>query len=355
VSGQTTLGVIVPCRDEAAVIARKLANLALARWPEAAQPHRLVVVDDGSLDEGPEIAREACARLFDPRSVRAAVVQNTVRPGKAGAILTALRELAECGAPDLVVLTDADVVSEPEAIVELALAFERDPRLGLACAAQRFVADLAGDGSCRGADLGEPREAGGLYDAWTARVRALESRAGALFSVHGQLCAWRSSLGLAPSEGIAADDLDLMLQARCAGMRVARVGRARFLEVKTAPGARRDEQALRRARAYVQFLGHPRMAELAQCGGPLRRLQVAAYRRLPTAAPWLAPSAAAAAVLASYALGSVMLAAPAALVLAAMALSPPGRRLARLCATIAGAARRESREPLGERWETVRR
>ncbi|HVS19047.1 MAG TPA: glycosyltransferase, partial [Planctomycetota bacterium] len=211
------LGVIVPCRDEAAVIARKLANLALARWPEAARQHRLVVVDDGSLDDGPAIAREACARLFDPRSVRAEVVANTVRPGKAGAILTGLRELAQGGAPDLVVLTDADVVAEPEALRDLALAFERDPGLGLACAAQRFVEDLAADGTCRAADLGEPRAAGGLYDAWTARVRALESRVGALFSVHGQLCAWRTSLGLAPGEGIAADDLDLMLQARCAG------------------------------------------------------------------------------------------------------------------------------------------
>ncbi|HVS11468.1 MAG TPA: hypothetical protein VMS76_16485, partial [Planctomycetota bacterium] len=212
----------------------------------------------------------------------------------------------------------------------------------------------AADGTCRAADLSEPRAAGGLYDAWTARVRALESRAGALFSVHGQLCAWRSSLGIAPSEGIAADDLDLMLQARCAGMRVARIERARFLEVKTSPGARRDEQALRRARAYVQFLGHPRMGELAECGGALRRIQAWAYRRLPTAAPWLVPSAAGAAVLASYALGGAMLAAPAALALVAMAVSPPGRRFARLCSTIAGANHRR-REPLGERWETVRR
>jgi len=352
VSPGATLGVIVPCRNEAAVIERKIGSLALAHWPEAARAQRLVVVDDGSLDETPKMAREACERLFDPRSIRAVVVSNAVRPGKAGAILTGLRELARDGAPDLVVLTDADVVCEPEALIELALAFERDPRLGLACAAQRFVEDLAHDGTCRAADLGEPRSAGGLYDAWTARVRALESRTGALFSVHGQLCAWRASLGLAPSEGIAADDLDLMLQARCAGMHVARVERARFLEVKTPPGARRDEQALRRARAYVQFLGHPRMAELAECGGALRRAQVWAYRRLPTAAPWLAPSGAAAALLAAYALGGPRVAAPAALALAALALSPAGRRFARLCSTIAGASRCE---PLGERWETVRR
>ena len=37
------------------------------------------------------------------------------------------------------------------------------------------------------------------WDRWTARARRLESRFGALFSVHGQLLAWRAELGLLPS------------------------------------------------------------------------------------------------------------------------------------------------------------
>ena len=44
-------------------------------------------------------------------------------------------------------------------------------------------------------------------------MRAFESRFGKLFSVHGQLMAWRSCLGILPTPGYAADDLDLMLQA----------------------------------------------------------------------------------------------------------------------------------------------
>ena len=78
-----------------------------------------------------------------------------------------------------------------------------------------------------------------------------------------------------------------MLQVRGARARVERVAGARFHEEKAPPGAERAERALRRARAYVQFLGHPRLDGLG--GGPFSRAQVWCYRRLPTAAPWLAP------------------------------------------------------------------
>ena len=80
------LGVLVPCRNEAEVIGRKLANLARALWPQGAS-HALVVVDDGSQDETTQRAREACARLFPEGSgVTATVVSNGVRPGKPGAV-----------------------------------------------------------------------------------------------------------------------------------------------------------------------------------------------------------------------------------------------------------------------------
>jgi hypothetical protein len=41
------LGVIVPCRNEAAVIERKLLNLATGRWPFSKRPHVILIVDDG--------------------------------------------------------------------------------------------------------------------------------------------------------------------------------------------------------------------------------------------------------------------------------------------------------------------
>jgi len=49
----------------------------------------------------------------------------------------------------VIVLTDADVVIAPEALVELARAFEREPRLGMATGSQRFVDSLCDDGTLR--------------------------------------------------------------------------------------------------------------------------------------------------------------------------------------------------------------
>jgi glycosyltransferase involved in cell wall biosynthesis len=209
----------------------------------------VVVVDDGSEDGTAEKARAAGAR----------VVRNRERPGKPGALRTGIAELAGC---ELLVLTDADVLLEPRALSELAAAFEREPGLAMACGAQRFT-----NGST-------------AYDRWTARVRRLESRCGMLFSVHGQLLAWRAALDLVPTLGIAADDLDLMLQARRRG-RVRLVDSAVFLEEKCAPGPLADEQALRRARAYVQFV----RAQRAGLSGAAGWLQWQFYRRVPLLVP----------------------------------------------------------------------
>jgi GT2 family glycosyltransferase len=345
------LGVIVPCRDEAAVIGRKLANLALCAWPRSERPHRVAVIDDHSGDATIELARAQRERLAGC-GVLLEVARNGVRPGKPGAIAQGLRQLA--GQVDLIVLTDADVVLEPAALAELARAFSRDPQLGMACGAQRFVRELADDGTPRAPGGRKPAPAAGFYDRLTARVRQLESRFGRLFSVHGELLAWRAELELEPTPGFAADDLDLMLQARLEGMRVRLVRSARFLEVKTRAGDARSAQALRRARAYVQFLAHPLLGRLAARGGWLERAQVWAYRRLPTTAPWWIPLTAAAACIAAALTLPAAVALILALALAVACASPLGRRLIRLLAIIrqAGACEREA--TLGDRWETPR-
>jgi len=340
------LGVVIPCRNEARVLPRKLANLARAAWPAGA-PHRIVVVDDGSGDDTAETAR-ACAVQRDGLELH--VIANAGAPGKAGAIATALRFLGRDA--DLVVLTDADVVLRPGSLTGLAEAFAREPDLALACGAQEFVRSLADDGACLGADGGEPARAGGLYDRLTARVRALESRAGRLFSVHGQLLAWRADLGLCPAPEVAADDLDLMLQARARGGRVRLVPAARFLEVKTPAGEARDGQALRRARAYFQVLSR---APRAAAGSAFAdRAQLALYRSLPALAPWLLLLLALLLPALAFALGGPALLLAATAALSAFALLPLGRRLLWLCDVIVRAWWCERREPLPGRWEMER-
>jgi cellulose synthase/poly-beta-1,6-N-acetylglucosamine synthase-like glycosyltransferase len=280
-----SIGVIVPCRNEALVIARKLRNLALCEWPASEGPHRIVVVDDGSNDATREVALAEFER-FDAARVRVEVVANSVRPGKSGAIEQGLAALG--GEVELIVLTDADVVIAPDALAELARAFEREPRLGMATGAQRFVDSLCDDGRLRSRLGGEFIGAGTLYDWLTTSVRALESRFGLVFSVHGQLMAWRRQLALAPTPGIAADDLDLMLQVRTRGLRVEWVRRARFFETRPTTHGEREVQAFRRARAYVQFRKQPSVRGLTSHGSIRARLQAWSYLHVETV--WTATS-----------------------------------------------------------------
>ena len=349
--GSLRIGVLVPCRNEAAVIGRKLGNLALARWPAPGRPHRIVLVDDGSEDGTADRARAFdVARL--PAGVRFSVRPNTTRPGKPGAIATGLDELA--GTVDLVVLTDADVLIDPDALVALERAFATDARLALACGAQRFVRDLADDGSCRSKAGGQPVDAATAFDRWTARVRRCESRFGRLFSVHGQLLAWRAELRLRPRPGIAADDLDLMLQARARASeprRVALVREAVFLEAKTPPGRDALEQALRRARAFVQVVrSRPPLAR-----DPVSLAQWGFYRYATLAAPELGTVASLLAIGGAYAAGGTGLGVFALLLVVVVSLSGPGRRWSRLARIIRAARHLEELGALPERWEMARR
>lgn len=341
------VGVLVPCRNEAAVVERRLANLARLEWPAGAA-HRLVVVDDGSTDATAGLAL-AALEPFAALEVAAEVATNEHRPGKNGAIETGLARLAD--SVDLVVLTDADVLVEPEALGALVQAFEGDERLGMACGAQAFVRRLDPSGACGGVEGPQVERVDEAWDRATALVRSLESRWGKLFSVHGQWLAWRADLGLAPARGVAADDVDLMLRARASRRpRVERIAGARFHEEKPPGGAAGEAQGLRRARAWFQvFEGVERP--------PLRgldALQRALYANVPALLPWLAlgllvllP------LLAGFLLGALAGGALA-LALVALCLTPYGRQWVRTLRLIVQARRAERAGAMPEAWEMSR-
>ena len=347
------LGVLIPCRNEAAVIGRKLRNLAQLPWPDA--KHVLVIVEDNCTDDTSTRTRKLAAELFDAHSshhlknITVEVVSNDGRPGKAGAIKAGLAVLDQ--RVDLVLLTDADVVFREEALTAMEQAFAAERSLGMACGSQEFVASLSEEGRPCAADGSALVPAAGTYDRVTASIRTLESRAGALFSIHGQLLGWRSELNLSPHPGIAADDLDLMCQVRATGLKIRKLKRARFLEVKTPKGPERRSQEIRRARAYVQVIRTCRLPREA----PWRaRAQFAAYRFLPLAAPWISLAIAATfnwIVLMNlpHPLAYLGLA-----VFVAAALSPMGRRAIRLLAVISISTRLESTDSLDDSWEMER-
>jgi len=196
--------------------------------------------------------------------------------------------------------------------------------------------------------------AGDFYDRWSSAARALESRSGRLFSVHGQLVAWRASSGILPRPGLAADDLNLMFQVRASGRGVRRVADALFLEPKTPRGAAARSQGLRRARAYFQAL-QGRRAPLGE--GLLDRAQWAFYAHVPRRAPELVLLGALAIVSLATWWGGGIAAAGALAALAGAAALPAPRRALELLGWIRR-ARREAALGSGraarDRWEMAR-
>ena len=383
---ELNLGLIVPCRNEASVIERKLRNLRGLRWPEAEHAHRVIVVDDGSEDETGVLARAAIESLAFPSSVRIEVVSNDVRAGKPGAIRAGLGVLGTSTA--LLGISDADVILGSDAVELTIEAFASDPILAMGSGEQVFVRELPRNGVVVAAQL-EP--AADSYDRMTACWRRFESRFGALFSVHGQWLIWRSQLTPIPRFGLAADDLDLMLQIRRARPQasIALVRGAKFYERKTPAGTANDEQALRRARAYIQLVrsetierGGARASEQqwrAYWNSPqypqnaafqalqlilfysgvdgeslARRLQWLAYRLLPIKAPGLTLFVVILMLVIPAVLWGTLGATVAFAVLAVFACSGPGRSFLRTLRMISAASRLEDTETLPESWEMAR-
>ena len=331
-----TLGVLVPCRNEERVIARRLENLLASVWPDAAGVHKLLVVNDGSEDETARIAQEVI-EASNSSAVTVEVLDNVHAPGKNGAIRTGLERLGD--EVDVVVLTDADVVTDLLALAAIAAAFEEEPQLGMVSGVQSLHSSLPRDGSVPAEET-----AMGLYDSWTRAVRRMESKVGRLFSVHGQLLAWRLDLGLSPG-ALVADDLELMLELRRRhpSHKVRMVEGARFHEERS---FERGAQDLRRARAYLQAV--PLMDT------PTLGVQGWLYRRLPPVAPalsLLALSLAGACAWVGwglYGLGGFLT------LVCLLSLHPGLRRVLSLLWVIERARRAERAGSLGITWETAR-
>ena len=341
------LGLVIPCRNEARVIARKLRNLRQLDWPAGERTHRIIVVDDHSEDETSAIAQAAIDELEFPSHVKVEVISNRVQPGKPGAVRAGLTQLGSsvscCG------LSDADVILDlgvPRQVLE---AFEENAELVMLSGEQSFVDALP--------ESGVPDEsmvaAADAYDRATAWWRGVESRFGALFSVHGQLLIWRTELGLEPELDLAADDLDLMLQARECRPRgeISLLPGATFFECKTPTGSARHAQALRRARAYVQVLQTRAMPPRQSIG---RKIQWLGYRYLPFAAPSATLVCMFMGLLIAALLWGAAGCAIAGAVLLLGAWTPPGQTWLRTMRMIRLAQRAEAQSTLGGQWEMAR-
>ncbi|MEU8888532.1 glycosyltransferase [Streptomyces sp. NPDC048442] len=110
------VAVVVPARDEAAVLPESLPSLLTQDYPGGAE---VILVDDGSSDGTGKLARALSGRY-------GGLPLTVVSPGEPGpgwtGKLWAVRygiELARASSPEYLLLTDADIAHEPDSLREL--------------------------------------------------------------------------------------------------------------------------------------------------------------------------------------------------------------------------------------------
>lgn len=211
-----SFSLLVCAHNEEAVILDKLRNLSalLDRAPGAAAEALIYV--DGSSDRTAELARA----WTDPR-VRTVV--SAARTGKT----VGLNRLVALAGGDILVLSDANVTVEPEALGKLAARFA-DPLVGLVCGQLRYV----------NGEVNVTARNGAAYWRLEETIRALESDTGGAIGADGSLYAVRRELWPNVPDDLI-DDFYVPMTVRFRGLEVIHAGEIVAFERTTESG--RDE------------------------------------------------------------------------------------------------------------------
>jgi cellulose synthase/poly-beta-1,6-N-acetylglucosamine synthase-like glycosyltransferase len=200
-----TFSLLVCAHNEEQVIREKLANLQ-ALLDTAPGSEALLYVD-GSSDRTAVIVE-----AFPDQRIRAVI--SLERTGKT----VGLNRLAASARGDVLVLSDANVTVQADALSKLALRFA-DPAVGLVCGHLRYVNGEANTAARNGATYWRLEEV----------IRELESETGGAIGADGSLYAVRRSLWPAvPADLI--DDFYVPMSVRFRGFRVIRAGEVMAFE-----------------------------------------------------------------------------------------------------------------------------
>jgi cellulose synthase/poly-beta-1,6-N-acetylglucosamine synthase-like glycosyltransferase len=222
-----TVSVVIAAHNEGAVISCKLENVLALDYPR--DRLTVVVASDGSTDD-----TAAHVRAVGSDRVR---LLDLPRRGKG----PTLNDAVAASVGEILVFTDADVVTPPDAMRHLVAPFA-DPRVG-AVAAEKRDRDHGATGAGRA--------------SWRARrtVRRMLSRGGSVSGAQGHLHALRREL-YRPLPPDVVDDFAIPAQALLAGRRLAYAPGAVVspLPGAFATGAPRRVQFRRRVRLTALWL-----------------------------------------------------------------------------------------------------
>lgn len=186
---------VVSAYNEERCLGAKMENSIAIDYPR--DRLRTIVVSDGSTD-----ATETIARGYAGRGVE--LVALAGRRGK----VACLNEVIPTLTSDLVVMSDANSMYEPDALRLLARHFE-DPRIGCVCGRLDYVNpghNAAGEGER-------------VYWGYEGLIKRLESRLGSLLGANGAIYAYRRPL-FRPVDPLTFCDDVIPIRIAIAGYRV---------------------------------------------------------------------------------------------------------------------------------------
>jgi cellulose synthase/poly-beta-1,6-N-acetylglucosamine synthase-like glycosyltransferase len=189
-----TVTLIFAANNEERIIARKLENSLLLDYPQ--EKLQILIADDGSVDQTPEIAMS-----FQGRGVE--VVSFHRRRGK----LAALNDAIKNARGEIFLFSDADNFFPPDALKE-AVKYFQNPSIGAVSGGRNVI----GDSMLGGAES--------LYWKYEEFIKRQESRLGSCVGVAGDLLAVRKMLFVSPPVGIINDDFYMAMGVLKQGYRV---------------------------------------------------------------------------------------------------------------------------------------
>jgi cellulose synthase/poly-beta-1,6-N-acetylglucosamine synthase-like glycosyltransferase len=163
--------IIIPCHNEASVIARKIENIAQLEYPR--ESLAAVLVLDGCTDDTRVQAENAIAKLSDTCRWRIADYRQNL-----GKVAVLNEEIGQAQS-EIIALSDASAVVSPDALLRAAAHFSA-PNVGVVCATYVLQDE---------ADPGEQ-----AYWAYQRNLKMQEARAAAPMGAHGAFYLFRRRL-----------------------------------------------------------------------------------------------------------------------------------------------------------------
>lgn len=229
------VSIIIAAHNEAAVIAAKLENTLVLDYPP--EQREILVASDGSTDD-----TDVIVARYVPQGVR---LLRLPRCGK----MRAIERAARAAQGEILVLTDANIQVEPQALRALVAHFE-DQEVGGVCGCKK-VRHAAGTAAVQGESL---------YWRYEQFLKRWESRAGSTLAADGSLYAIRRQLFQAPEDPAQADDFTLSARIPLRGYRL--VFEPRAVAWEAAPVSARQEfwRKVRVANHSLRAIGELRAA-----------------------------------------------------------------------------------------------